>query len=227
MLAVSAPLALVLTGLAIVPVSVWQEWGASGWSLCIAVSALVMSQLSLSHRSTASSLSLWAGLAWPLLVGVMVALALAAMAMLQSSVRPMHLLLAPGVMAWCALLDSLSRIVLRFGAPAEIVSGASVVLFGACLGIPLWLAPWLQSVDTVLSASAVVAASPLSHLSVLIDFDYLRAQWFYRHSPLGGLRFDYPSPVAVVAPCIVGLVIANYLCSRTPSRSAARLKITK
>jgi len=50
----------------------------------------------------------------------------------------------------------------------------------------------------------VVAASPLTFLSVLADYDYLRGHWFYTHSAMGSLRFAYPAGWQLGA-CYLGL----------------------
>jgi len=50
---------------------------------------------------------------------------------------------------------------------------------------------------------AAVTLSPLSHLAVGLEMDYLRTEWIYRVTPIGSLRYSYPGPV---------LVILGYLC---------------
>ena len=42
--------------------------------------------------------------------------------------------------------------------------------------------------------NTIVNMSPVSHLAVALDVDYLRSNWFYSHSRLGSLRFDYLAP---------------------------------
>ncbi|GMQ87102.1 MAG: hypothetical protein BMS9Abin08_0300 [Gammaproteobacteria bacterium] len=58
---------------------------------------------------------------------------------------------------------------------------------------PLWLAPLAEQVPAM--TNAVVDISPLTYLAVISDYDFLRSAWFYRHTPLGGLRYDYPAPL--------------------------------
>jgi len=68
------------------------------------------------------------------------------------------------------------------------------LLAAACCCAPLWLGPLVLRASANQSlVDAVVAASPASYLAVLADYDYLRGDWFYRHAPFGGLRYDYPS----------------------------------
>ncbi len=58
--------------------------------------------------------------------------------------------------------------------------------------MPLWLGPWLDWLAAgELTVNAIVAASPLSYLAVMADYDYLRSEWFYQHTPVGMLRYDY------------------------------------
>jgi hypothetical protein len=73
----------------------------------------------------------------------------------------------------------------------------------AALGaMPLWLGPAaeLAAPSHPGAVDAVVAASPLTHLAVASGNDLFRNQWFYQHSNLAGLRFDYPR----VAPLVGG-----------------------
>ncbi len=62
---------------------------------------------------------------------------------------------------------------------------------------PLWLAPLVEQVPAM--TSAVVNISPLTYLAVISDYDFLRSAWFYRHTPLGGLRYNYPTPLLFTA----------------------------
>lgn len=68
----------------------------------------------------------------------------------------------------------------------------------ALLGLaPLWLGPVVDmGASDLVSADLVVTLSPMSHIATLLDWDFLRSEWFYQHSPFGGLRYDYPNPVA-------------------------------
>jgi len=72
---------------------------------------------------------------------------------------------------------------------------------------PLWLGPAVESFYLGQTAiNAIIATSPLSYLATLADWDYLRGEWFYRHTPFGGLRFDYPSiPITSLVYLTIGL----------------------
>ena len=82
---------------------------------------------------------------------------------------------------------------------------------------PLWLGPAGARLDL---ADAVVAASPLTYLSVMADYDYLHAQWFYAHSPLGSVRFAYPGKWTATATYgVAGVLLLTAARGRSRSRS--------
>jgi len=70
---------------------------------------------------------------------------------------------------------------------------------------PVWLGPWLErSGAGQAMIDSVIAASPLSFLALLAGQDFLHGQWFYRHTPLGALRYDYPD---------IHMTAAIYVCT--------------
>jgi len=87
------------------------------------------------------------------------------------------------------------------------IATAALVTIGAA---PLWLGPVaeLALAGRPVTVDAVVAVSPLTHLAVASGNDLLRNQWFYQHSNLAGLRFDYPrlGPV-MTAYCLLAVVL--------------------
>lgn len=107
---------------------------------------------------------------------------------------------------------------------ARCLTAAALWLLAAT---PLWLGPLadLQSRASPTAAEAIVAASPLVHLGLAAGQDVLRTQWFYAHSSLGGLQFDYPSlgAVALAYVCIATLLalvafgLARLDATRPPS----------
>lgn len=82
-----------------------------------------------------------------------------------------------------------------------------VTVLAALAGGPLWLAP-LASLNTTpaISASSILAVSPLIHLAVGAGADLLRVPWWYAHSTLGSSRFDYPD---YLATALVDLLLAT------------------
>jgi hypothetical protein len=74
--------------------------------------------------------------------------------------------------------------------------------------LPIWLGPIAGAAgNPMLLTNLIVAASPLSALAVALDLDVLRTNWFYQHSVLGSLRYEYFSWLGYVA-LLVALVIA-------------------
>lgn len=99
---------------------------------------------------------------------------------------------------------------------------------------PLWLGPAaeLASANSPQAVDTAVAVSPLTHLAVASGNDLLRNQWFYQHSNLSGLRFDYPR----LAPLMTayGLLAAALLivpavmpASRRPDARTRRIPSTE
>jgi len=74
--------------------------------------------------------------------------------------------------------------------------------------LPLWMAPWVESIaPTPPRLHVLLWSSPLSYLAGMLDYDYLRNQWFYQHTPYGMLRYDYPDKILYS----VGLVVMSLL----------------
>jgi len=60
--------------------------------------------------------------------------------------------------------------------------------------MPVWLAPWVEELATTMDKlNLIIWSSPMSYFATALDFDYLRSQWFYKNTPYGMLRYDYPS----------------------------------
>jgi hypothetical protein len=104
-----------------------------------------------------------------------------------------------GAAAWAESLLA------RRGAHAGVARSTAAWLATALLGLagaaPLWLGPAAELAATKRpqALAAVVAVSPLTHLAVTSGNDLLRNQWFYQHSNLSGLRFDYPRLMPILA----------------------------
>ena len=62
--------------------------------------------------------------------------------------------------------------------------------------LPLWMAPWVELIaPTPPRLHVLLWSSPLSYLAGMLDYDYLRNQWFYQHTPYGMLRYEYPDNI--------------------------------
>jgi hypothetical protein len=73
---------------------------------------------------------------------------------------------------------------------------------------PVWLAPWLDDLARIRwLLDALVAANPLTLLSAALGADFLRADWFYRYSPMGSLRYAYPAPPVLLACWLMAALV--------------------
>jgi len=73
-------------------------------------------------------------------------------------------------------------------------TGVIVILLLTCVTTaPLWMGPAVDiyQLDNRL-IDWVVAMTPLTHVSVAAQYDYLRSAWLYRNSSFGSLPFVYP-----------------------------------
>jgi hypothetical protein len=89
-------------------------------------------------------------------------------------------------------------------------AGAAWTLALVCFiaATPVWLLPLHGSANPgPWALDALVAVNPLTHLAVLTGTDWLRSDWFYRHSALGSLRYAYPTPAAVMAAYLVPITL--------------------
>lgn len=90
----------------------------------------------------------------------------------------------------------------------------SMMLFtlitGAFFTAPLYLSVVAEATSHQALVDAIIAASPVSYLAGIVDYDYLRSSWFYQHMPYGGLRFNYPATgIMTVCYLIITLVLAG------------------
>ena len=98
-----------------------------------------------------------------------------------------------------------------------------VLVLGAT---PLWLGPVAELLARDQAAvDGVVALSPLSYLAALAEVDYLRSDWFYRHTSFGSLRYAYPSAPAMTA-AYLALAAAALSLRRPLARRSQRAPAT-
>lgn len=147
-----------------------------------------------SHRAWLAALGVWA---WGVSVcsGVLVVVTFAISGSPVAPFLPL-LRLAFGAGVTVFLLFGLEEC-LTPPARSPALSVPSVwLLLGFVSTAPIWLGPAAEahSSSTFLTDLSL-AVSPLSYLSSLANYDYLRTPWFYRHCPLGALRYEYASPV--------------------------------
>ena len=98
----------------------------------------------------------------------------------------------------------------------------SIALGALAAAAPIWLGPVAERfAPTGALVDFIVAASPLTYLASLADHDYLRATWFYEHSALGSLRYDYPTVLS--QSVVYALPFAAAAALRLPYLSQSRL----
>jgi hypothetical protein len=87
---------------------------------------------------------------------------------------------------------------------------------------PVWLAPWALSMDWgEIATDLMVWINPLAYLSELAEYDFLRQEWLYAHSPLGGERYSYPHPFFVSAIYLALTAVSTLLWRRKKSKAFA------
>jgi hypothetical protein len=93
------------------------------------------------------------------------------------------------------------------------VSFWTMLLFST---LPVWLSPWVEYLaDTQTKINGLLWASPLSYLAGMLDYDYLRNQWFYTHTSYNMLRYDYPEPMAYSLSLIAASLILMAISTGT------------
>jgi hypothetical protein len=104
--------------------------------------------------------------------------------------------------------------VLALSAHATFVRQFVFVVFAILLATPVWLAPLAEQTGIWPGApDLIIGISPLSALAASLDFDYLRSNWFYQHSVLGSLRYEYLSWSAYVL--ILTAIVAGFVAGAT------------
>lgn len=102
----------------------------------------------------------------------------------------LRLALAAAMLAW--LITALTQL-FRGHASRQASTGWIMLIF-ATLGLaPLWGGALVEVVAPSGSgADILIGISPITYLAQAAGWDYLRFDWVYRATPLGGMRFEYP-----------------------------------
>lgn len=132
--------------------------------------------------------------AWPAVLSC--AAMIAATAGMDDRVLP----LALGCGLLVATVGAANEVIRRLGADGPAAACAVFSLAAGATTAPLWLGPLAELSQSTAIVNTALAVSPLTLLSVAADFDYLRTGWFYQHSALGALRYEYPS-LWILLPC--------------------------
>jgi hypothetical protein len=79
------------------------------------------------------------------------------------------------------------------------------------LSLPLWAAPLALYGIGDFGLDAIIALCPLSYLATLAEIDYLRGDWWYRHMPYGGLRYNYADPLLLSLAMVSSIAVVAAL----------------
>lgn len=193
--------------------------------LALATSMLFSGYLLYPGRLTGGHFQLAKSIIW----GGLLAGGLLLLALLQlSQVEPILILrLACAVILLSLLLSLLTRLTSltmtdSANAPLLVFLTATIVTTA-----PIWIGAWVEFGSNSRNITdSVVAISPLSYFAVMIDYDYLRSQWFYTHTPFGTLRYSYPGwlsyTIAYLGITILLSLMEKHVCSvkgRSPNNN--------
>lgn len=115
-------------------------------------------------------------------------------------------------------IGATARLLLPVAGDASTALGwvlATVLVLAAA---PLWLAGLLDRGAPI--ADLLVAVNPLSALGLAGAVDYPRDEWLYRHSPLGSVRYSYPSLWTLFLAYFSAGIVALVLAHRPGARAA-------
>ncbi len=158
---------------------------------------------------TPPGLSLRYALVWSFWAAVLAALCGGLLAYLSGARGDVAPLTLPGLIAVTGAMTfgviSIMRWIGRF-APEPVAVALTLTLVVLLAAAPVWLGTLAEFTGSMAVANTAVAISPLSALSVCVDYDYLRNLWFYEHAAIGSLRYDYPPPALIAAAWLLPAV---------------------
>ena len=115
---------------------------------------------------------------------------------------PAHILLQVAAVVFCLglLLWSLAQLFAAAFPARKNMRGTIILLVTCVTTAPLWMGPVveLQQADNRV-IDWVVSMTPLTHVSVAAEYDYLRSEWLYQNSSFGSLPFVYPGFYSITA----------------------------
>jgi hypothetical protein len=79
------------------------------------------------------------------------------------------------------------------------------------LSLPLWAAPLALYGIGDFALDTIIALCPVSYLATLAEIDYLRSDWWYRHMPYGGLRYNYADPLVLTLVMLSSVAVMTAL----------------
>ena len=121
-----------------------------------------------------------------------------------------NLQLAGGVLVLVLFFSAIQRLIQVYTSSHANTMILFTLITGAFFAAPLYLSVVAEATSHQALVDAIIAVSPVSYLAGIVDYDYLRSNWFYQHTPFGGLRFNYPATgVMTVCYLIATLVLAG------------------
>ena len=142
--------------------------------------------------------------------------------------EPVHrgLRLSGGVLVLVLLFGFIQSLVMACTSSRANAMILFTVILGVFFAAPLYLGVVAEAAPgNTPIVNAIVAASPVSYVAAIVDYDYLHSSWFYRNTPFGGLRFDYPTAgkmtffYLIITLLLVG---ANLLHNRLQTRKRSQ-----
>lgn len=129
---------------------------------------------------------------------------------------------AGGVLILVLLFSAIQSLLQLYSSNLASAKILLTLITGVFLAAPLYLSVVAEATSHQILVDTIIAASPVSYLAAIADYDYLRSNWFYQHTPFGGLRFNYPSPgVMTFCYIVITLVLtgATFLGNRSQLRT--------
>jgi len=120
----------------------------------------------------------------------------------------------------CLLVTFAALSLLQF-IPGQVERNRLFVLVGlsSLIAAPVWLGPIAEAAGNPPGLTNLIAGiSPLSAFAVALDADILRTNWFYTHSALGSLRYEYFAWSTYLA-VLVGLSVVILVAPGSRSHS--------
>lgn len=191
-------------------------------SICCALLTLVLGLLLIPPQPEKTARTFPEHILWPVIMAATTLLVSWLMMPDGHGLRP-TIMLAGGILILSLLLVNVTLVIgQEVGSLPISVFLVLLVLFSLS-SAPVWLAPAAVYADPAGNwTDLLIWSSPVSYLSELAGYDYLRHQWIYASSPLGSMRYSYPDALAtsVIYLLLTSLV---YLLSPVPTKNHKRI----
>lgn len=197
--------------------------GSAAWAVMLAGCGTILGLLFLAAPVLSRQPTLTAALLYSLVLTLGVALVLVALPL--RSPPPLQLLRLSCALFLISLFYSCLLLLLyRLVQEQSSAKLLLLLLFTLMASAPLWLGPAVErSIPGFPGVNTVIAVTPISYLAMATDYDYLHSSWFYRHTPLGSLRYSYPDEALLAIAYLAGSLslhicrsMLNYKSRSTP-----------